>query len=333
MMDASSSSAHTLIVGGGIAGCTLLHALAKRGKPVTLLEGGRIGRQGASAVPVALLNPYRGRSAQASDLDRSGLEATWQLVRALEAQGLEPGVRQSGVLRIASNARQAKLWRKREGLQWLEPADVPEAYHAPFGAALVPNGGWLEPRKLLAALVEAAKRHWARVREECFVEGLEPQWEGFAVRTNQGTFRARTVVFCVGASQTPGVQGPALERIAGDVVGLRSTVDLPLPIAGAVYGAKTSDLLYLGGNHRPAGEDDPTAPMQLQRAGSWFIPSLEQAERVSVWTGVRARTDDNVPLVTELRPNLWFFGGLAGRGFLCAAYLSEQLAHIIRPLA
>lgn len=325
-MDQSFSSAHTLIVGGGIAGCTLLYTLAKHGRQVTLLEGGRIGQQGASAVPVALLNPHRGRSARASDLDRSGLEATWQLVRELEAQGLEPGVRHSGVLRIASNNKQAKLWREREGLQWLEPADIPEAYHAPFGAALVPNGGWLEPRKLLRALIEAAKGQGAHVVEECRAEGLEPQGDGFAIHTNQGAFSARTIILCLGASHFPGVQGPALERVAGDVVGLRSTVEMPLPIAGAIYGAKADELVYLGGNHRPAGEEDPTAPTQLQRAGSWFIKSLEHAECVSVWSGVRAKTEDNTPVVMELQPGLWFYGGLAGRGFLCAAYLSGQLA-------
>ncbi|HEX7022971.1 MAG TPA: FAD-dependent oxidoreductase, partial [Trueperaceae bacterium] len=58
-----------LIVGAGIAGCTLAYELCKRGRRVLLLEAGLAGREGASGVPVALANPYRGRSARASPND------------------------------------------------------------------------------------------------------------------------------------------------------------------------------------------------------------------------------------------------------------------------
>ena len=322
-----------LIIGGGVAGCALTYALAKRGAQVTLLERGEIGNMGASSVPVALLNPYRGRSARASELDLAGLAATAQLVGELELSGLDHGVHQSGVLRIAPNTKQAKTWRKREGVKWLDSGEVPHVYHAPFGGFLVERGGWLEPHKFLSALTTAATRSGATIIENCEVqEGDERLYQEGSyqkssyqeVKTSRGTFRARTLIFCVGAN--PAFHSMKLEYVAGEVIGLETSAQLPYALAGAIYGAQKGGRVYLGGNHRPAAQTDESAVGQLQRAGGWFIPSLKGAGLVSSWTGVRAKTADNRPIVREVRPSVWFFGALAGRGFLCAAHLAERLA-------
>ena len=314
-------------MGGGVAGCTLAYELSKRGRRVVLLEAGHIGAQGASSVPAALLNPYRGRSARASEEDKKGLEAMWALVGELRDLGLDHGVHRTGVLRIASNKKQAKTWRGRDGVRWLDH-EIPAAYHAPFGGFLVERGGWLEPHKFLHALIEAAKQRGAVVREECEVTGLEAGKE-HKIHTTQGTFSAQTVVLCVGSSLNPKLPLPGLERVAGDVVGFNADVEMPYPLAGAVYGVRCGEQVHVGGNHRPAGEEDGAAPQQLQRAGGWFVPALREAAHVFTWTGVRAKTEDHTPLVEELSPDIWFFGALAGRGFLCSARLSRKLAEAL----
>ena len=311
------------VVGGGVLGCTLTYLLAREGGRVTLLEGRKIGQGGASSVPVALLNPYRGRSARASAYDLTALAAMWRLVDELEAQGLDTGVRRSGVLRVASNRRQAKVWRTREGVRWFEPDEVPAGYHAPFGGFVTETGGWLEPRRWLRALVAAARARGAAVLEGCAVERLEPGW---ALHTSASTLRADRVVLCTGAAPAPHQAAPVLERVAGEVIGLQHAAGLPYPLAGAVYGAQFGATFYLGGNHRPAAQPDERAPAQLQRAGGWFVPTLREAPLRSVWHGVRAKTEDNLPLVRELEPGLWFAGALAGRGFLAAAQVAREVA-------
>lgn len=303
-------------------GCTLTYKLARRGLPVTLIEGGQVGRVGASAVPVALLNPYRGRSARASAFDLESLETTRRLMAEVEGLGYETGVTWSGVLRIASSPKQARLWKKRGGVQWLEPDEVASAYHAPFGGFLAAQGGWLIPRLWLAALVGAARHKGATVLEGCDAYRLEPG----ALHTSAGTLRASQVVLCSGSSLTLGQGELGLEHVAGEVIGLESSAPIPYPLAGAVYGAQSGKTFYLGGNHRPAGENDESAPGRLQKAGGWFAPSLQTARLESVWHGVRAKAPDNLPVVKGLRPGLWFAGGLAGRGFLCAAQVAETLA-------
>ena len=317
---------HVVIVGGGVAGCTLAYELSFLPVRVTLLESGQVAQQGASSVPVALLNPHRGRTARASELDKRGLEAVTDLAQRLESEGLDPGVHFPGVLRIASDEKQLKKWKKVEGLRQLSASDISTPYHAPFGGVLVEKGGWLEPTKFLTALLASAQRRGVKVFENCTVQGVSKSAGGWVVNSTQGNFEAAKVVLCVGATENPGLPLPGLERLAGDVVELRSGVVLPYPIAGAVYGMSKGNSVFMGGNHRPAGERDPEAAERLQNSAGWFIKPLKDTELLSVWTGVRAKKEDNQPLVTELEPDLWFYGALAGRGFLCAAYLSRRLA-------
>lgn len=336
------SAPRVALVGGGVMGCTLAYALAKRGVRVTLLDGASVGGGSstrASSVPVALLNPNRGRSARASAFDLESLRAMWALVSELEAVGVDTGVQQSGVLRLASNPKQAKRWAQLPGVRWFGADGVPGeiargGFHAPFGGFVVPGGGWLLPHRWLAALTQAAVAYGAEVLSACEVSRISPVPEGYTLSTSKGEFHVAAVVLCTGASSLPDLPPgaaalPKVTRVAGEVVGLALRSPLPYPLAGAVYGAWSEEIFYLGGNHRPAHLTDQGAPAQLQHAGGWFLPALRAAPQRSLWSGVRAKTEDNLPVVLELHPDLWLAGALAGRGFLCAAALAGTLAETL----
>ena len=328
MNQANTRDEHHFIIGAGIAGCALAYALSSRGQQVTVLERGNIAQQGASSVPVALLNPHRGRSGRAQPYDLAGLAAMHELHHALIGQQLPSGIFLTGMLRIASNPKQANKWRKLDGVTWLEPDQLPSSYHCPHGAFLVPGGGWVRPQVLLASLIRVSRQRGAQVIENCPVEALEPRADYYQVHTSKGTFDADMVHVCVGADTHLADYLPAeiSERLAGDVIGLSGSALMPYPIAGAVYGAKDGDVTFVGGNHRPADTADPDAARLLQKSARWFIPSLQDAEHVSTWTGVRAKQANNKPLIKEVAPKVWFVGALAGRGFLCAYATARALA-------
>jgi tRNA 5-methylaminomethyl-2-thiouridine biosynthesis bifunctional protein len=315
------------IIGAGIAGCSLAYELSKYACEVTLIDAKEIG-SGASSVPLALLNPHRGRTARASELDKAGLAAMWGLKKELRNLGLEPGLHQTGVLRIASSERQAELWKDLEGVRWLELHEIPSSYHAPFGGFLVEQGGYVEPRKLLTALVSVAKDRGVKVLEQFVVENVIAQDSRFKIFTQNPlpkTLYPDVVVLCPGTSKAF-TANLGLEYQAGDVIGLESDATLPYPIAGAIYGSSLGGVVYMGGNHRDEDNNDDYHLMQLQKSSSWFIPALKDAKRISNWSGVRAKQENNEPIVREVEPNLFFFGALGGRGFLCAYHLANQLA-------
>ncbi len=313
------------IIGAGIAGCSLAYELSKYACEVILIDAKAIG-SGASSVPIALLNPHRGRTARATELDKAGLASMWALKKELEHLGLDSGLHHTGVLRIASSHRQAKLWQKLSEVKWLEPSQIPDVYHAPFGGLLVEDGGYLESRKLLTALLSGAKQRGIKILEHYSVEKIEKDDLRFSLPLSLSPPLPLFdfVFLCPGASKTFTANLP-LEYHAGDVISLEANVTLPYPIAGAIYGASHEGVVYMGGNHRGEDDDDVYHLEQLQKSSSWFIPALKDAKRISHWSGVRAKQESNEPLVRELEPNLYFIGALGGRGFLCAYHLAKQL--------
>ncbi len=178
------------VLGGGVAGLSLTRALARAGADVVLLERTALGSApfvgsapivgspsgGASALPVALLNPWRGRKGAAHPGDLRGLATTWRWADELTAEGLDAGASRSGVVRIATSARQARDWSARAApepsLRWHPPGALPEPYHAPFGALLVRDGGRIDAPRWLAALAASARSSGAELRSGVEVTDL-----------------------------------------------------------------------------------------------------------------------------------------------------------------
>ena len=320
----SGSRSEVLIIGAGIAGCSLAYYLAERGVGVTLLDEGERQPQGASAVAAALLNPYRGRSGKPGRYDLDGLAAFWRLTDELRSGGREAGAHRSGVLRIASSERQARSWEALPGLQRLEK--LPPPYRAPNGAFLVTEGGWVEPARLIGGLLSAAAENGATVVRPVRVERVERTAGRWVANAAGGDFSAPHLALCLGAGEVEGVRLPQLERIAGDQVTLLSDVELPWPIAGPVYLTGSGGRVFVGGNHRSPEAADPHAPELLRASAARMVPPLADATVERVWTGVRAKRSDNLPLLAELEPGLWYLGAFGGRGFLTAPLLAGRLA-------
>ncbi|HET8985123.1 MAG TPA: FAD-dependent oxidoreductase [Trueperaceae bacterium] len=330
-----------LVVGGGVAGVSLLYALSSRGVAATLIDTGLVGTRGASAIPYALLNPHRGRTGRARPLDLAGLEAFWRWRDQLESTGLDTGAHRSGVLRVASSSRQRALWSRLAGPTPLEAADFPETVRAKFGGMLVPDGGWLEPRRWLGALSQASVAAGAVIAEGVELLSLSSAGRQVAV-TSGGVMTAQHVVLCLGAYDASRLRLPRLELAAG----LAVTMTLPeeahagtgaqtstatdevtaarmRPLAGSIGIVFSGRQVVLSG---AAHSGDDADVERLRSSAAWFVPELVTASVTSVWRGVRARRPSGVPVVRELRRGLTLFGGLGGRGFLCSALLAETLA-------
>lgn len=326
-----------LVVGGGVAGVSLLHALSSRGVAATLIDTGSVGTRGASAVPYALLNPHRGRTGRARPLDLAGLEAFWRWREQLESTGLDTGANRSGVLRVASSSRQRALWSRLAGPIPLEAADFPDSVRAKFGGMLVPDGGWLEPRRWLGALSRASVAAGAVIVEGVELLSLSSAGRQVAV-TSGGVMTAQHVVLCLGAYDASRLRLPRLELAAGLAVTMTLPGDVPAgtvaatdevtaarmrPLAGSIGIVFSGRQVVLSG---AAHSGDDADVERLRSSAAWFVPELVTASVTSVWRGVRARRPSGVPVVRELRRGLTLFGGLGGRGFLCSALLAETLA-------
>lgn len=333
-------------------GLSLARALARRGRAVTLLTAERLGEGGASAVPAALLNPFRGRSGRAHPDDLAALATTWRWAEELAREGLEPGAHRTGVVRIADGARQARAFASVDGLRPFGPDASPAPFRAPHGGAVGPVGGWLEPRRWTAALAASARRAGADLRERHPVRAIAPDDDGWRVTANGAQpLLGRRLVLATGADPWPpawrralGPQ-PVFERFAGDV--LVTSLQAPaLPLAGAVYLAPAAAAggfrAAVGGHHRPPSPPEPDTARRLTAALAWAWPPLAAVATAATagdgavsgdlepsWWGVRAHAERNRPQLVALAPGAWWCGALAGRGFLAAAAWADATAAVV----
>jgi glycine/D-amino acid oxidase-like deaminating enzyme len=338
-----------VVVGGGVAGLSLARAAARAGLGVTVLEReaghgeaahGETTSQRTSALPAALLNPWRGRKGAAHPDDRAGLATVRRWADELAAEGLEPGAALDGLLRIPDQERQARAWRERTeaeedaSLAWWPAAEVPEPYYAPHGALWVADGGWLRPARWLDALASSAQAHGAKLRfgaEVATIERSAARPWGLLDPVGTELCTAEAVAVAAGADALPAVRvdgaavaWPEWTRTRGDVVTLAGGPAFPWPLAGGTYGASDGARAWIGGGHRPPNAPPLDEPERLRDAFAWAVPGLEHAPVASVWSAVRAKRPDARPDVREVTPGLSTFGAFAGRGFLCAAHEAER---------
>ena len=325
------------VVGGGVAGASLALAAAEAAADVHLFDAAD-GMAGASGVPAALVNPYRGRSGRASLDDRRGAHATWCRAAALDAAGFAAGAHPTSVIRVADQARQARAWQEREGAIAFGPEAAPTAgrWRAPHGGLLVPSGGWIDPWRWLGALRSAATEVGASWRPHTRVSALEqtragawrllgPGLEG----DTAGPFDL--VALCLGASAPGALPHLPVTALPGAVALLPGHAPAR-PLAGALYAAPLGSparygldprraWLAVGGGNPAVADDDGE---RLRRALQRSLPA-ELAPVQATWRGLRARGPDPQPQVAQLRPGVWWFGAFGGRGFLRAVLEAERL--------
>ncbi len=169
------------IVGAGLAGAAVAHALAQRGWTVEVFEAGPTACSGASGLPAGLCAPHVSQDDSGlSRLTRAGVRATTDLARRLLREGQDYGA--TGVLerRLSRKTRKARLpdaWPLAAHAWSREATDdecdrsfahtrLPDDEPRPLWHA---SGLWLKP----ARLVEAQLNHPAiRLHVSCAVRRI-----------------------------------------------------------------------------------------------------------------------------------------------------------------
>ncbi|MGI8333768.1 N-methyl-L-tryptophan oxidase [Actinomadura scrupuli] len=195
-------SVDVAVVGLGLAGAAAAWELSRRGRSVAAFEayapGHRNGSSHGSAriFRRAYLDPlYVELTGRAGTLwDRLGEEAGESLL--VRTGGVDHG-------RGREPERMARLLNEHGVAAELFTADEAAARWpgVTFDGPVVhdPEGGVLDPERTMAALVRLAVAAGAQVFYESPVLGLEPDDQGVRIRTDQGTWSARTVVVAAGA--------------------------------------------------------------------------------------------------------------------------------------
>ena len=348
------------IIGAGIAGCSLAHALCQRGFEVTLIERHPAPAMGASGNPAGVVRPqlalddsFNGR------LSRQCYLNTAKLISALSPSEA-PHHAFAGVLQLARDEENAAHMQAMlaahaypaEFARWVTQDEASELAGVPVAAAGLhfPHGGWMTgPRicpPLLAQCGASLTRRFvhAATRLELTASGWRV-WE-------DGTLLAETAtVILAGAHEAVQFANLPLTPVRGQVTALPdgSLPGLNIPVTREGYVLPTRN--GIGNIGASFGFDDDPAPRVSDQEANLarlarllqFPPAIDVkglAGRVSF----RAATPDRLPFAGAIadgsaglrpetplagiarQPGLYALTGLGARGLVWGPFLAEALA-------
>lgn len=358
--------ARAVIIGAGIAGASVAHALQRRGwKSVVIDQGGALAG-GASGNPAAVLLP---RLTASPNLDGRFYAGAYRFLLAhLEALSFD--FERCGVLQLATDAQEAA---RQDAVAaqgplpepWVRRVDAAEAsaiagVHVPHSALHFPHSGWISPRALCAALTAESD---VRLGQEAATLTYDGVWR---VRDELGEEIAQGEIVVLANAQ-----GAArFAQTAGlPLLARRGQITLAPPTAAS---ASLRTVLSYGGYITPAAQgthnigatfEDGDAPDVRAADHQHNLGALADAVPAlgTGWDGaaisgrasVRCTTLDHMPMVgpipardSYLRdfadlahghpwarypqatylPGLFALTGLASRGMVSAPLAAEVLA-------
>ena len=199
-----------VVVGAGVIGAAVAADLARGGAAVTVLESGRVVA-GTSGASFAWTNAGGKQPRSYFDLSVEGMREHRRLAASVVSCDW---YHESGNLEWTAGAdAQRELERKVARLRqwgyqarWLDPVEVgslePDMAVGMIGSrvACFPEEGWVDPARLMAALLSRARASGAQVRPHSTVVGMSMRGERIdgVVTCDGETVRTDAVVNCAG---------------------------------------------------------------------------------------------------------------------------------------
>lgn len=358
--------ADIVVIGGGIAGCSVALHAAEAGARVVLLEAKEIG-WGASSRNSGHVPPAT-KQTPAEMLERYGPIFGPRLIKATregpelvfglaEKHGMKAEVVRSGNIVAAHTPTALRALSKRaEDLQALGyPVEIcgrqrtaeligsDEGYY--FGCLLDRAGGTINPLAYVRGLARAAIAAGAQLHEGSAVNRLVRSGDKWRVETAQGSVVADYAVLCTNAytgDLWPGLRQSIVPVRAYQYVTKTLRDNVRRTILPGGQGMTDTRRLMSGIRIFPDGklffsgqgpvfgpEGRPAFGPSLRRIHDIF-PQLGELELEYQWTGWIAMNHEASWKIHEPAPGLLMALGCNGRGVAIATTLGRELARYMR---
>lgn len=351
--------ADTVVVGGGVIGAAVFHALAEGGTDVVLTERHRAG-MGSTGWSGAVVRCYHDNPV----LVGRAIEG-WRIFRDFAAHtGETVPFTRCGWLCFPpedqldhARAETKRLNDRGVPAEWLEPADLEDHFghlirERTGGAVWEPEAGYLDPRAVTNAYLAAGQRAGGRVAEAVAARVLLRRGRGACgVQTSAGPIWADTVVLATGAATPALLTSWGIEH---DLWAQAVQVDLRIPQdpgPAAQHPAFTNDVFQIYGRPHPASGGvlvgfptgtrlgppsvaEPADLAQTQLAGQAAARRLSWVAGSEVLGGRRAAecyAPDDLGRVRRLTDDgsLLMATGFNGGGFKMAPWAAQEVARLL----
>ncbi|HXI94618.1 MAG TPA: FAD-dependent oxidoreductase [Candidatus Acidoferrum sp.] len=334
--------ADVLVIGGGIAGTSLLCLLEARGFDAVLVERSHLAAGASGRNAGFLLAGVADCYAEAVRLfGRQKAREVWHITNENQdhmveaAGGADVGHRRLGSVTLASGDEERA--RLEESEQLLRE----DAFEARWdGECLVnPRDGEINPAAMVGALARRAKR--GAIREGVEVSAIEPGNGDVTVRAGERECRAGIVILA-----TNGYTSLLVPQLK--IQPTRAQMLASAPVSGRVCEAPTySHFGYRYWRQLPSGEvliggwrdtslateitheDEPTPQIQGHLDGQ--LARMGRAEVTHRWAGIMGFTESGLPLVgpVEGMKGVYSCAGFNGHGMGFAFMSAKQLVELL----
>ena len=326
-----SEKKHILIVGGGLAGCTLAHNILEKGHKTTLIDS---GENHATAMAAGIVNPMVFRRMNKSwRLDEFITEAKGfylALENKLDVKLFHPIT----IRRLFSSEQERDSWLEKQNLleykNYLTPITKEDegfdGANNPFGSGRVKNAFWIDSEKFYQSNVTFFEKNGMLLKESFSIKDFDPR---------EGVYKGKNydhIVFCCGYlnKELPFFEELPIQQTKGQILTISSNhiaeneslnrKCFVLPIGsgmfriGATYEWENDSLLI-------TEEGKELLLSNLNVLGDFNPIVLTQN------AGVRPTVLDRRPILGK-HPEyskLFIFNGLGTKGYLMAPTLSSEL--------
>lgn len=313
------------IIGAGMAGATLAHALAERGYRVTVYEKETIASD-ASGNPAGVLYPQLTKYYQpATAWHFTGYDFTRRKLQQWQSMGVE--FHRIGMLKIARDAAdEDKLRSIRDTLQlhpdvarWVERDEASSLAGADVthGGFWFEDGIWLPPEKLCRTLLSHPNI---------------TLHEHHAITTLDGLGNDPIILANAHAAHTLSPHPLKLGISAGQVSHVRTDTKLRCILCHRGYAIPQAEGMVIGATYDRNDTSRAVTAQNHEANMADLARALAQPitmETLGGRTSIRATTPDRLPYVGKIRDGLWVSAGHGSRGLISAPLAAEVIASAI----
>jgi glycine oxidase len=358
-MPQDATASNVVVIGGGVIGLAIAWRLAQRGRSVCVLERGELGA-GTTHVAAGMLAPVTEADAGELALLELGLRSAraWPAFaeELAAASGADPGLHRCGALLVARDGDEAAALERELALRLelgLEVERVPPRAAPRLEPALaptlrlalaVPGDHAADPRALVLALAEAARRAGATLRTGATVEAVRvdagARVRGVALAGGE-VVAAGEVVVAAGAwsGAIAGLPAVAVRPVKGQIMRLRDPagpglLERIVRFEGGYLVPRGDGRYVLGATMEERGFDTTVTAgglYELLRDAGELVPGIHELVVEETTAGLRPATPDNAPLLgrAEELDGLTWATGHHRNGILLAPVTGEIIAGVL----
>jgi sarcosine oxidase subunit beta len=350
------TTADAVIIGAGIMGCAIAHALAERGlTDIVVLEKDAIGRGATSDAAGGIRQQF---STETNVRLATYSVRVWESFH--ERFGQDIGLRQQGYLFLLTDPAEEPVFRRNLALQqglgvparWVTPDEIAAinphlALDDVYGGTFCAEDGWCDTFAATSGFAQAARRRGVEFREETAATGIRVEHRRVtAVETPGGAVATPLAIICAGpqtrlVGQLAGVEIPVdpyrrMSFITEPFAALPPTLPMTIEFATGLYFHPESGgfLFGMGNRDEPSSFDKTVDEDWLIRNVEALVaraPVFADANVLRGWAGFYEITPDDNPVLGYLgEPDgLAVAAGFSGHGFMQGPAIGVCMAELI----